>query len=109
MNVTNEEPITMSEAKSILEKRKKEGDLEYEQNVTYEYLKKMAKLSEKKVEEMRNELQTIEILKPRHIVKIIDILPDTEEEVKLLFEKEMTNLKKDEIAKIVEIVKKFKK
>ncbi len=108
MNVTNEEPITMSEAKTILERRKKDGDLEYEQNVTHEYLKKMSKLSEKKVEEMMNELQTIEILKPRHIVKIIDILPDTEDEVKLLFEKETTNLKKDEIKKIMEIVKKFR-
>ncbi len=108
MNVTNEEPITIEEAKKILERRKNEGDLSYEQNITYEYLKKMSKLSDKKVEELRNALQEIEILKPRHIVKIIDILPDTEEEVKLIFEKETTNLKKDEIAKIVEIVKKFK-
>ena len=108
MNVTNEEPITIEEAKKILERRKNEGDLSYEQNITYEYLKKMSKLSDKKVEELRNALQEIEILKPRHIVKIIDILPDTEEEVKLIFEKETTNLKKDAIAKIVEIVKKFK-
>ncbi len=108
MNVTDEEPISIPEARVIMDKRKEEGDLSYEQNVTYEYLKKMSKLSPSKAEALRKELQEVAILKPRHIAKIIDIMPDTEDEVKLLFEKERTNLKKDEITKIVEIVKKFK-
>ncbi len=109
MNVTNEEPISMSEAKAIMEKRKQEGDLSYEQNITYEHLKKMSTLPPTKLANIRKDLQEIDILKPKHIAKIIDILPDTEDEVKVLFEKESTNLKKDEIKKIVEIVKKYKK
>jgi len=108
MNVIDEEPISIAEAKNIMNKRKNEGDLSYEQNITYEYLKKMSTLSPSKVKNIRKDLQEIEILKPKHIAKIIDILPDTDDEVKLLFEKEMTNLKKDEIKKIVEIVKKYK-
>ena len=49
------------------------------------------------------------ILKPRYTALIIDAMPDNEEEVEMLFSKERTNLKKEEIKQIVEIVRKFRK
>ena len=55
------------------------------------------------------ELGAISILKPRYIALIVSMMPDTEEEVEALFSKERTNLKKEEIKKIVEIIKKYKK
>ena len=58
---------------------------------------------------MTEELSAISILKPRYMALILSMMPDSEEEVELLFSKERTNLKKEEIKKIVEIVKKYKK
>ena len=40
---------------------------------------------------------------------IINMLPDTEDEVGMLFSKERTNLKKEETKQIVEIVSKYRK
>ena len=41
----NSEPISLAEAKELIDARKKEGELSYEQNLTLEYTKKFAKLS----------------------------------------------------------------
>ncbi len=58
---------------------------------------------------MIEELKKIAILKPRYIALIVNILPVTEEDVDMLFSKERTNLKKEEVKQIVEIVRKYKK
>ena len=58
---------------------------------------------------LTEELSTIAILKPRYVALILSMMPDTEEEVGALFSKGATNLKKEEIKKIVEIINKFKK
>jgi len=109
MDVINEEDISAPEAKEIMDKRKKERDLVYEQRICLEYLEKVSKLTSAQLKSLMEELGKIAILKPRYITLIINNLPDTEEEVEVLFSKERTNLKKDEIKQIVDIVKKHKK
>ena len=109
MEITNEEDVSALEAKKIMNDRKKEGDLVYEQKICTEYLDKLPKLSQVKEKEMIDELSKIAILKPRYIALIVNMLPDTEDEVAVLFSKERTNLKKEEIKQIVDIVKKYKK
>ena len=108
MEVANEEDVNISDAKKIMEDRKKVGDLVYEQKICYEYLEKVSKLHATKLKSLIDELTKIAILKPRYIALIVNMLPDTEEEVTTLFSKERTNLKKEEIDQIVEIVKKHK-
>lgn len=110
MEIINDEDVSAEDARHILEERKKEGgDLRYEQKVCIDFLEKMPKLTEKQLEDIKAELAKIAILKPRYISLIINIMPDTEEEVEALFSKERTNLKKEEVKQIVEIVKQFKK
>lgn len=99
----------MPEAKRILEERKKDRDLVYEQKICLEYLEKVPKLTQAQVKSITEELGKIAILKQRYIALIVNVLPDTEEEVEMLFSKERTNLKKEEIRQIVEIVKKYRK
>ena len=108
MEVLNEEDINMLDAKKIMEERKREGDLVYEQKICLEYLERVSKLPATKLKNMVDELGKIAILKPRYIALIVNMLPDTEEEVTALFSKERTNLKKEEIKQIVDIVKKYK-
>ncbi len=74
-----------------------------------EYLEKVPKLTQTQLKNIIEDLSKISILKPRYITLIINILPDTDDEVEVLFSKERTNLKKEEIKQIVEIVKKYKK
>lgn len=109
MEILAEEDVSIVEAKKILDERKKERDLVYEQKICHDYLEKLNKLSLSKAEDIVKELSKIAILKPRYIALIVSMLPDTEEEVDVLFSKERTNLKKEEVKQIVEIVKKYKK
>jgi DNA-directed RNA polymerase subunit F len=108
MNVKSEEDVSIHEAKEIMKNRKEDEELVYDQKICFEYLEKVAKLTPTKLKSIVEELNKISILKPRYIALIVNILPDTEEEVEMLFSKERTNLKKDEIKKIVEIVNKHK-
>lgn len=109
MDIISEEDVSNESAKEIMEARKKERDLVYEQKICLEYLEKTCKLSPSKVKEITEELSKIAILKPRYIALIVNILPDTEDEVEALFSKERTNLKKEEVKQIVEVVRKYTK
>src|SRR3989338_10921136 len=109
MNIVSEEDVSIHEAKRIIDDRKKERDLVYDQKICLEYLEKSATLTAAQVKNLTDELKSISILKPRYVALIISMIPDTEEEVEALFSKERTNLKKEEIRKIVEIIKKYKK
>ena len=108
MEILTEEDISVSEVKKLMEERKKDKDLVYEQKICTEYLEKIPKLPLNKIKSIYEDLSKITILKPRYIVMIINMLPDNEDEVNALFSKERTNLKKEEIKQIVEIVKKYK-
>lgn len=109
MDVKEEEDVTVPDAKKILDEKKKGRELVYEQKICLEYLEKISKLSSVQLKNMVDDLSKIAILKPRYVTLIVNMLPNTEEEVEVLFSKERTNLKKDEIKQIVDIVKKYKK
>ncbi len=109
MEIISEEDISNCSTKDIMEERKKVRDLVYEQKICLDYLEKTCKLTPSKTKEMVEELGKISILKPRYIALIVNILPDTEEEVEMLFSKERTNLKKEEVKQIVGIVSKYTK
>ena len=59
MEILNEEEANASEAKDIMNKREKEGELVYEQKICLEYLDKVA--STKNIKELIEELKKITI------------------------------------------------
>jgi DNA-directed RNA polymerase subunit F len=107
MEILGEDELNISDAKEILNKREKDGELVYEQKICLEYMDKIIGKADTKA--IVEELSKISILRPRHIALIINIMPDTEDEVNSLFSKEIVNLKKEETNKIIEIIKKYKK
>jgi len=109
MEILMEEDISANEARHILEDRKKQRDLIYDQKICMEYLEKTSRMTVAQAKAIVEELEKITILKPRYIALILNMMPDTEEEVDALFSKERTNLKKEEVKQIVEIVGKYKK
>ena len=107
--VKEEKPVTLSEVYAILKVRKKAGELEYGQRLTYDYSQKFVSLSVTKAKALIKELLEIEKVREHQAVYLADLLPDTAEEIQLIFAKERTSLGDDDVKKILEIVGKYRK
>lgn len=107
METKGEKFVSWAEARKTLEKKAKEKELGYEQKNALEHLRKFSKLSEKAMSEMVGELKRIEKLRERHIVSIVNMLPQDSDELRLLFANEIVTLSDEDKKKILSIVKKF--
>ena len=107
--VKEEKPVTLAEVYKILKARKKEGELEYGQRLAYDYSQKFASLPPKKATELIKELLEIEKVREHQAVYIADLMPETADEIQLIFAKERTSLGDDDVSKILEIVGKYRK
>lgn len=105
----NSEPISLSEAKELIEVRKKVGELSYEQNLTLEYTKKFAKLSSDDARALMNELLQVERLTRNQAVEIIDLSPKNLDEMRLIFTKEHFVMSDEDLQKILGIIDKYRK
>jgi DNA-directed RNA polymerase subunit F len=105
MDVLSEEIITDVEAKEILEK-KKEEKLKYEQKNALEELKKFTRSSSEKIKNLIEDLKKIEKLREREKISIANFLPQDKDDLRVVLQKEYTNLNEDEIKLILEAVKK---
>jgi len=107
MKVESEKFVTWAEVRKVLEKKEKEKELSYEQKNALEHLRKFAKISEKDANEMSQELEKIERLRDKHIVSIINHLPQDLEDLRVLFANETVSISDEDRKKIISIVKKF--
>lgn len=106
MKVIETKPISMSEAKEILVKREKE-ELAYEQKLALEHLKKFTKLKEEDAEKLVEKLSSVLRMNPETLMQIVNILPKSIEEIRIMFARERFSLKEEEINKILEILKEY--
>ena len=107
MEIKDERFVPWSEAKATLLKKEKEKELGYEQKNALEHLRKFAKLSQKNLKDMTDALKKIEKLKDKHLVSIVNILPESLDELRLVFANEVITLSDDDKKKILSIVKKY--
>jgi len=108
MKIINEKSISMGEARIIMEKQEKNRELNYEQKLALEHLKKFTKLKDKEAEKLIEELGCIVKMLPDTAVQLINILPKTADELRLIFSREKFSLKEDEIKKILDVLSKYK-
>ncbi|VVB83522.1 RNA polymerase Rpb4 [uncultured archaeon] len=99
--ILNSEPLSMAE---VIEYAKKDEESDTE---IIEFIKKFNKIKAKEAKELKQEIESFGIIKvkPEHIVKIIDILPETAEELNKVFAD--ASLDEDESKKILDAIKKF--
>ena len=97
--VINEEPISLAEVRLILKKRAEEGELNYEQKITYDHVKEFGKSSVNKVKAAIEKF--IELGIPKDIV---DIQPTVKEELIPIFDKFKFDIESN-AKKILAIVK----
>lgn len=107
--VTKEKPITLAKALEILKERKKMGELEYSQRLTYDYAQKFAELSVEEAEKLLKELLGIEKIREHQAVILVDLMPETKDEIQLIFAKERTSLGDEDIKRILELIDKYRK
>jgi DNA-directed RNA polymerase subunit F len=106
MEILSEQPITDAEAREILEKREKEGEMKYEQKNALEILRKFAVHPVEKIKKLVEDLRKIEKLRDKQIIAIANLLPEDKDDLRAILQKEYTNFTEDEINLILETVKK---
>ncbi len=100
MNILAKKPLALAEVKTYIK------DIE-EKKALEEYMKKFTQLSKEKAKELEAELTTLNNVKIREadMVKVVDFLPKSSEEVNKLFTD--VSLSEEESNAIIEIVKKY--
>lgn len=108
--ISEEQPISIYELKKEISKIKKRDDgLSLRATKTEEYLNSFVVLKQKDAEDLEKELIALEVprLKDFHIKKIIDLLPETVEELKVILQGYTLTINKDYQKKIIDAVKKY--
>ncbi len=100
--IKNSEPLSMAE---VIEYIKKDGESETE---VIGFIKKFNKMKAKDARELRQEIESLDIIKikPEYVVKMADILPENAEELNKIFVD--VSLDEDETKKILDTIKKYK-
>ena len=100
--IINKEPLSMAETfKYVNEDERGETDI-------IGFIKKFIKIKKGKAEEIRKKLEALELMKVKgeHIAKIIDLMPENEEELNKIFVD--VSLDEDEAQKVINTVKESK-
>ncbi|MFH1443327.1 MAG: RNA polymerase Rpb4 family protein [Candidatus Micrarchaeota archaeon] len=109
MKVVEEKVVTFAHAKDLLQKRKKDTELGYEQQNTLEYLEKFAKLSEEDSKKLAKELEELNILSEKQIMELVNLLPGKEDLVRTILSKEKLEFSADKVKEIAKIIKPYTK
>ena len=106
-----EHPVGLVEVKSSLEGiEKRDGELNYRSNKVKEFMDSFsADLSVSKKEQLKKKLLDLNLvrIKEEHIIKIIDFLPKTANDLKVVLMAYPLSLPKKDQDSIVEVVKGF--
>ena len=105
MDIIEEKPVAWVAVKKLLETKAKEKELGYEQKNALEHLKKFCQLGSKAAGELETSLAASGKLKEKHIVSILNFLPQTPDELRLLLSYDSVSLSEDERKGILQAVK----
>ncbi len=96
--ITNTKPLSMAETLEYTEREKDSGE------ELKKFVKKFVKIKPEKAKELRKKLEALDLIKvkPEHIVKIIDLLPENQENLNKIFSD--VSLDEDESKKILQTI-----
>ena len=109
MKVIETKPVGMPEAREIMSSLEKDKELSYEQKLATEHLNKFTKLKPADAKKFLEELSAVLRMSEETKIQILNLLPKTAEELRMIFTRENFSLKDNEIKKILEIIKKYHK
>jgi DNA-directed RNA polymerase subunit F len=106
--ILQKEAVGMSDVKDELSRiEKRDGELSFRAQRTKEYLNAV-KLSRKtKAKELREAIEKLEIprLKDTHITKLVDLMPSSDAEIKVILQGYTLTVSNDNVSKIAHIFK----
>jgi len=109
--ILSEEPISSVQLKEELKNiKKRDTELNFNANKTFEYLSELTTLKEEDFDKLFKELSKLEIprLKELHIHKIIDLMPESADELKVILQGYTITISKENIQSIADVIKKYK-
>ena len=109
MNVIDTKPVSMAEAKQIMTSQEKDKELTYEQKLALEHLNKFTVLDAAEAKKLLEEVSGVLRMSDETKIQILNLLPKTPDELRMIFTRENFSLKENEIKKILEIIKKYLK
>lgn len=101
-------PVALQEVKEVLKARKGEKELNYEQEQTFKYVEKFAKLTEKQTNDLLENLKEVSFLKDLELLRyeIANTVPTRVEQLQLMLPKGIAP-SEDELKSVIELTKKF--
>jgi DNA-directed RNA polymerase subunit F len=99
--------VPIAEVLKALEKESGKRELGYEQKLALAHAQQFSKLSLEDSGKLKDELMKVEHMTEALAYKIIEVLPATPEDVRVIFSKERYTLEQNAINSILEAVKKF--
>ena len=108
MQAISEVPINSYQLKKELEKiKKRDGELNFRANRTEEYLNQA--IIHKNAEDLFSKITQLNIprLKEQHIHKIIDIMPTTANDLKVVLQGYTITINNDSVKKIIDTINEF--
>ena len=112
IKIIEEKPITLAEMKrNLVDIEKRDKELNFRANKVKGYLENFGDIYIKDIEKIKKSLIELNIprLKERHIVKVIDVMPNDIDGLKALFTGENITIKEEDMQRIHNIVKEFVK
>jgi DNA-directed RNA polymerase subunit F len=106
--IIEEKPISMAELKEDLKKiKKRDEELNFRAEKTQEYLDQFVTIKDKEGKELAKKIEELDIprLKPEHIIKLVDILPTTPEEVKIVLQGYTITVTKENLKRVADVIK----
>ena len=110
--IESETPISIYELKREISKiKKRDTELKIRTGKTEDYISQVSSLSLKDIDKLEKSILNLEIprLKEKHVKKIVDIFPKSEDELKCILSGYAFSIKKENLSKIAKIVKEYVK
>lgn len=110
--ILSETPTNGSDVKQLLENiQEHDKELTFRAQRTLEHLQAITTLAPKKAKELENALMKLEIprMKEQHIHKLIDVLPATQDDVKLILQGYALTVTNENCKKIADTIAEFVK
>lgn len=104
--IVGDRTVSLLEVKEILQKRKREGELKYEQENSLKYATTFVKAKKPQLKKLETELEKIPGINAELKMKILDILPKHFEVMQVLVEKGM-EVEEESLKKAQELVSKI--
>lgn len=108
IKIIEEQPITLLEMKESLEViEKRDNTLNFRSNKTNEYLNLLVTNKKKDQEDIKKKIAALNILrlKERHVVKLLDLMPEDLDSLKVIISGENLTLTEEDLKKLLESLK----